>query len=132
MDENYNIFIPTRGRVDVQKTWDWLSPELQARTFLICPKEEVSAHEDAGRNAIPRPESCKYISDVRQYMVSLSGGEDFIMSDDDLRFCCRIEGTTDLRQARTHEDLVLMLKICLLYTSPSPRDRQKSRMPSSA
>ena len=114
MDENYNIFIPTRGRVDVQKTWDWLSPELQARTFLICPKEEVSAHEDAGRNAIPRPESCKYISDVRQYMVSLSGGEDFIMSDDDLRFCCRREGT------------------CLLYTSPSPRDRQKSRMPSSA
>ena len=25
-----------------------------------------------------------------------------------------------------------MLYICLLYTSPSPRDRQKSRMPSSA
>ena len=24
------------------------------------------------------------------------------------------------------------LKACLLYTSPSPRDRQKSRMPSSA
>ena len=24
------------------------------------------------------------------------------------------------------------LDICLLYTSPSPRDRQKSRMPSSA
>ena len=23
-------------------------------------------------------------------------------------------------------------KFCLLYTSPSPRDRQKSRMPSSA
>ena len=26
----------------------------------------------------------------------------------------------------------LHLKVCLLYTSPSPRDRQKSRMPSSA
>ena len=25
-----------------------------------------------------------------------------------------------------------MVKVCLLYTSPSPRDRQKSRMPSSA
>ena len=25
-----------------------------------------------------------------------------------------------------------ILRICLLYTSPSPRDRQKSRMPSSA
>ena len=28
--------------------------------------------------------------------------------------------------------LVAILFICLLYTSPSPRDRQKSRMPSSA
>ena len=28
--------------------------------------------------------------------------------------------------------VVLGSKICLLYTSPSPRDRQKSRMPSSA
>ena len=27
---------------------------------------------------------------------------------------------------------VLVGVICLLYTSPSPRDRQKSRMPSSA
>ena len=26
----------------------------------------------------------------------------------------------------------IYIKICLLYTSPSPRDRQKSRMPSSA
>ena len=28
--------------------------------------------------------------------------------------------------------LVLLYLACLLYTSPSPRDRQKSRMPSSA
>ena len=36
----------------------------------------------------------------------------------------------------TQEDVEAMRdqldKICLLYTSPSPRDRQKSRMPSSA
>ena len=31
----------------------------------------------------------------------------------------------------TEQDLVNIL-LCLLYTSPSPRDRQKSRMPSSA
>ena len=35
-----------------------------------------------------------------------------------------------------HDDVRIMvtgtLRICLLYTSPSPRDRQKSRMPSSA
>ena len=28
--------------------------------------------------------------------------------------------------------LPLLIQSCLLYTSPSPRDRQKSRMPSSA
>ena len=30
------------------------------------------------------------------------------------------------------DNLVTYLNTCLLYTSPSPRDRQKSRMPSSA
>ena len=30
------------------------------------------------------------------------------------------------------EEISEQLDICLLYTSPSPRDRQKSRMPSSA
>ena len=30
------------------------------------------------------------------------------------------------------KSLIDELSICLLYTSPSPRDRQKSRMPSSA
>ena len=29
-------------------------------------------------------------------------------------------------------ELLIMIDACLLYTSPSPRDRQKSRMPSSA
>ena len=29
-------------------------------------------------------------------------------------------------------DFTEEVEICLLYTSPSPRDRQKSRMPSSA
>ena len=28
--------------------------------------------------------------------------------------------------------IIMLSCICLLYTSPSPRDRQKSRMPSSA
>ena len=33
---------------------------------------------------------------------------------------------------KVDDQLVAALKNCLLYTSPSPRDRQKSRMPSSA
>ena len=35
--------------------------------------------------------------------------------------------------AEDKDDFTIMLvSACLLYTSPSPRDRQKSRMPSSA
>ena len=34
--------------------------------------------------------------------------------------------------AEVHDGAATMDWICLLYTSPSPRDRQKSRMPSSA
>ena len=36
---------------------------------------------------------------------------------------------------RQQQEILLLkeqLRVCLLYTSPSPRDRQKSRMPSSA
>ena len=35
-------------------------------------------------------------------------------------------------QARAHDGGAVVLSICLLYTSPSPRDRTRSRMPSSA
>ena len=35
----------------------------------------------------------------------------------------------ELPESTSTEEL---LNVCLLYTSPSPRDRQKSRMPSSA
>ena len=43
-------------------------------------------------------------------------------------------GCQPQRTSDTAESIVsnLDLKTCLLYTSPSPRDRQKSRMPSSA
>ena len=35
-------------------------------------------------------------------------------------------------EIRTAIGTIVVSKSCLLYTSPSPRDRQKSRMPSSA
>ena len=37
-----------------------------------------------------------------------------------------------IRMSDIHDGTSNTLMICLLYTSPSPRDRQKSRMPSSA
>ena len=36
------------------------------------------------------------------------------------------------RDARTLLELILLRDVCLLYTSPSPRDLSTSRMPSSA
>jgi len=39
---------------------------------------------------------------------------------------------TSSSAALNEEQLDLQRKVCLLYTSPSPRDRTRSRMPSSA
>ena len=40
--------------------------------------------------------------------------------------------TRDVLREAVRRDIETLFNICLLYTSPSPRDRQKSRMPSSA
>ena len=41
-------------------------------------------------------------------------------------------GAIESEVGRTTDPVRLYMRDCLLYTSPSPRDRQKSRMPSSA
>ena len=43
-----------------------------------------------------------------------------------------VELAKQWRTDRVMRRLEALLIVCLLYTSPSPRDRQKSRMPSSA
>ena len=43
-----------------------------------------------------------------------------------------IQETWDVRTFCFMADQPVLFFFCLLYTSPSPRDRQKSRMPSSA
>ena len=42
---------------------------------------------------------------------------------------CFLKGVVE---KKSYRKLISDLYFCLLYTSPSPRDRQKSRMPSSA
>ena len=52
--------------------------------------------------------------------------------------CDELRGGMDASQYKDYVLFMLFIKYitdkygCLLYTSPSPRDRQKSRMPSSA
>ena len=43
-----------------------------------------------------------------------------------------IETSCDDTSVAILKNQKVLSNICLLYTSPSPRDRQKSRMPSSA
>ena len=44
----------------------------------------------------------------------------------------RIARQADGAVLATYGETVVLATVCLLYTSPSPRDRTRSRMPSSA
>ena len=44
----------------------------------------------------------------------------------------KIRGIFMQADIKNRNGRVYPMEVCLLYTSPSPRDRQKSRMPSSA
>ena len=79
-------------------------------------------------------------------VAGLYQGENLLVvnetNPDGVGFCCyevRVNGLVTADQVNSHAfeiDLrshgIALGKGCLLYTSPSPRDRQKSRMPSSA
>ena len=59
------------------------------------------------------PEDISYSSDFRIYFADKSG----------------LEGGT---VGSNYQDVLVLNSYCLLYTSPSPRDKRQSRMPSSA
>ena len=59
--------------------------------------------------------------------------------DDCFQFCQEYfqgflggDGTGDMKDGWSYSKCRAMLIVCLLYTSPSPRDQRGSRMPSSA
>ena len=67
---------------------------------------------------------------VSCHMVNLSGAENWKGVDEDgHRKAPPLNGTGHTWH---HDDKTLHAIICLLYTSPSPRDLSTSRMPSSA
>ena len=94
--------------------------------ILVIPKGHALANKKKIR-----------LSDIQEYpFISLD--QQHCLSDNIAEFCNRqsvapitIERTNQLT---TIQELVALQHgiSCLLYTSPSPRDRQKSRMPSSA
>ena len=67
-------------------------------------------------------------------MTGKTRDDDFVTTLVDLALARPSEERARYLQAECGEDTDLFNRVwhCLLYTSPSPRDRQKSRMPSSA
>ena len=66
----------------------------------------------------------KYINNIATELnIAVADLEDFSIPD---------FGLTDGGKTILFNDYAARISICLLYTSPSPRDRTRSRMPSSA
>ena len=72
-----------------------------------------------------REESIVQITDALRYL-------DAVSSDILNKISNRVAEEREKLVAINNRINVAQAKVCLLYTSPSPRDRQKSRMPSSA
>ena len=92
------------------------------RSEIVIEKYKANLSQELGKD-LPQPEN----SQVERVIVTETGLMQFVLvknantSKIELQL---IEFDNTLNQ--------ISAKTCLLYTSPSPRDRQKSRMPSSA
>ena len=102
------LFIPTRGRVQSQRTWDCLPKQIQSRTVLICPRAEAKEHIQLGRNVIVSP--VEGIAPKRQWIFDEFNRTEryLLMLDDDLVFFRRIDGTSWKLRVATHNDLIEM------------------------
>ena len=93
---------------------------------------------DQDGNLVAQPEALMIheVEEGKDYglLLSTSAGTWRYLIGDTVRFINK-ENCEIIITGRTKHFLSLVgehLSVCLLYTSPSPRDRQKSRMPSSA
>ena len=97
-------------------------PGLRCAEGLAGKVDEVGGGE-AGKDQLPGAESL-----IFQLKLPVGGVVAvFAVAQDGAADACHV-GTDLVGAAGDEPDL----EHCLLYTSPSPRDRQKSRMPSSA
>jgi len=83
--ENWQIFIPTRGRVHDQETWKWIPANMFNRTYALLHKEEEKAWKDRypDRQYLVHPKSD--IGGIRQWLME-QGNTPHLVLDDDLKF----------------------------------------------
>jgi hypothetical protein len=100
------IYIPTRGRMNNQVTWQSIGPEGREHAVLVCPQDEVNWHTKQGRYCLNRGD-LKGINNVRQFILEHAveqGHDKIIILDDDLIFGRRIHGLApNLRKTNQEE-----------------------------
>ena len=104
------IFIPTRGRINTQNTWDAIGPEAREVARLVCPTEEVKHHEWLDRRVLDRGD-VKGINNARQFIIDHAveeGHDKIIILDDDLKFNRR-ESAEHSRFRKTRQPEMLEL-----------------------
>ena len=106
------------------------------REFLVAYLEYEQqmhvANEDGGDRVLARRR--ELVDSATQMMVAdeFYDGKPWIyLTEQELKKGLELFAGVDAQQT-INVDLCRQIFRCLLYTSPSPRDRQKSRMPSSA
>ena len=67
------IFIPTRGRLDKQVTWESIGHKARCNAVLVCPTEECMEHQLRGREVLDRG-NIKGINRVRQFILEYAMG----------------------------------------------------------
>ena len=78
-------------------------------------------------------QAIEFAADVGVRIVQVAGYDVFYEASDDCTVAHFVDGLCRAAELAGQAGVMLALEnVCLLYTSPSPRDRTRSRMPSSA
>ena len=102
--------------------------------------EEVSLQKDRGDYQTLRPEQKHIYTSNLKYQIMLDSvqgrapGMAFLpyCSLPELEACMEVWSFMEMIHSRSYTYVIKNVYPCLLYTSPSPRDVEESRMPSSA
>ena len=127
-DTNWIRVITLPGRSDFSTLTQWLSDNSVIHRFTLEGDSQILWVQDEQAVEPVRLAATEWLKEDRGV-------------DGTIGVARHLKSGIELNQPITPLTLILLflsllgfalVSICLLYTSPSPRDRQKSRMPSSA
>ena len=132
-DRQVGLNVANSGNLFIKALGSEFGGDLFARTIgSFNPKSDAKKTDRASSKAsrfaanFPRSERKEETEDtVKKSNEEVDRAKDELLRDDD-------HIPVKDEKLREYVTRVFGVGICLLYTSPSPRDRQKSRMPSSA